>query len=302
MFEGFIEERREARDGVHLFVRRSDNAGQGRPPLLLLHGYPQTSAMWRDVAPLLVDDFEVICPDLRGYGASDKPGTDQPGQDREHRLYSKREMGRDMVALMAGLGHERFFLAGHDRGGRVSHRLALDHPDQVEKLAVLDIAPTREMYARTNKVFAKAYWHWFFLIQPYPTPERMIEGNPDHYWLSKCIEMAGDDHPFAPEALEEYLAFHRDPAAIHALCEDYRAAYSIDCRHDDEDQGRKLSMPLRVLWGAKGIIDRSYGALEIWRERAEHVDGRGFDGTHYFAEEFPREVAADLSGFFLAST
>lgn len=300
MFEGFIEERREARGGVHLFVRRSDNAGQGLPPLLLLHGYPQTSAMWRDVAPVLARSFEVICPDLRGYGRSDKPGTDLPGQDPEHRLYSKREMALDMVELMAGLGHRRFNLAGHDRGGRVSHRLALDHADRVKKVCLLDIGPTREMYARTDKGFAKAYWHWFFLIQNYPTPEKMIAADPDHYWLSKCIEMAGADHPFAPEALAEYLAFHRDPAAIHALCEDYRAAYGIDCRHDDEDGGRKLSMPLRVLWGDRGIIDRRFGALAIWRERAAQVEGRGFDGTHYFVEEHPAAVAEDLAAFFLA--
>ena len=296
MFEGFISERVDCGD-VHLFVRRSPG-DTGKPPLLLLHGYPQTSAMWRDIAPLLADTFEVVCPDLRGYGASDKPGTDTPGQDPTHALYSKRAMAQDMVNLMQALGHERFFLVGHDRGGRVSHRMALDHEDRVAGLMVLDIAPTREMYARADARFAKTYWHWFFLIQPYPLPEQMLAADPDGYWSAKCMELGGGKHPFLPEALEEYIGFHRDPAALHALCEDYRAAYSIDIEHDDADEGKKVAQPLRVLWGTKGIIDRTYGAVKIWQERASTVTGHGIEGSHYFPEERPKEVAEDIADFF----
>lgn len=296
MFEGFISERIDCGD-VHLFVRRSP-AGAGKPPLLLLHGYPQTSAMWRDSAPLLAENFEVICPDLRGYGSSDKPGTDTPGQDPTHALYSKRAMAQDMVNLMSTLGHERFFLVGHDRGGRVSHRMALDHEDRVAAVMVLDIAPTREMYARTDARFAKAYWHWFFLIQPYPLPEQMLEADPDVYWTAKCTELGGGKHPFSPEALEEYKSFHRDPAALHALCEDYRAAYTIDIEHDDADQGLKVSQPLRVIWGTRGIIDRTYGAVQIWQERAANVSGKGIEGSHYFPEEQPEQLATEIQQFF----
>ena len=300
MFEGFISERIDCGD-VHLFVRRSPPEA-GKPPLLLLHGYPQTSAMWRDSAPLLAESFEVICPDLRGYGASDKPGTDTPGQDPTHALYSKRAMAQDMVNLMSALGHERFFLVGHDRGGRVSHRMALDHEDRVAALMVLDIAPTREMYARADARFAKAYWHWFFLIQPYPLPEQMLAADPDVYWAAKSTELGGGKHPFSPEAMEEYKTFHRDPAALHALCEDYRAAYTIDIEHDDADNGKKVSQPFRVVWGTRGIIDRTYGAIQIWQERAENVSGTGIEGSHYFPEEQPEQLAADIQQFFTGLT
>lgn len=297
MFDGFIQERVDCGE-VHLFVRRSQAEGSGKPPLLLLHGYPQTSAMWRDIAPVLTDRFEVICPDLRGYGASDKPGTDRPGEDPTHALYSKRAMGEDMMRLMTKLGHDRFFLAGHDRGGRTAHRMGMDHAERIPALMVLDIAPTREMYARTDAFMATTYWHWFFLIQPYPLPEHMIGLDPDAYWSAKAMELGGGKHPFAAEALEEYKSFHRDPAAIHALCEDYRAAYSIDIEHDDADQNRKLTQPLRVLWAERGIINRCYDAIGIWQERAEIVTGRGIEGSHYFPEERPAEVAADIGAFF----
>lgn len=296
MFEGFISERIDCGD-VHLFVRRSPG-GTGKPPLLLLHGYPQTSAMWRDSAPWLTKQFEVICPDLRGYGASDKPGTDTPGQDPTHALYSKRTMAQDLVNLMSALGHERFFLVGHDRGGRVAHRMALDHESRVAALMVCDIAPTREMYAQADARFAKAYWHWFFLIQPYPLPEQMLAADPDTYWSAKCMELGGGKHPFSSEAMEEYITAHRDPATLHAICEDYRAAYSIDIEHDDADAGKKVAPPLRVLWGTKGIIDRTYGAVKIWQERAETVSGGEIEGSHYFPEERPEETAEDIAAFF----
>lgn len=301
MFEGFIEERIDGA-GTQLFVRRSPG-GEGRPPLLLLHGFPQTSAMWRDVAPRLTDAFEVICPDLRGYGASDKPGADRPGEDREHALYTKRTMGQDFVALMRALGHERFFVVGHDRGGRVAHRMALDHAARIPALMVLDIAPTREMYARADARFATAYWHWFFLTQPYPIPERIIGADPDLFFELRTLGLGGGEHPFSAAALEEYRRCHRDPATIHAICEDYRAAYTIDMAHDDADEDREagsmLRQPLSVLWASAGIIDATYGALAIWRERAEQVTGRAFPGSHYFPEERPEELADEIRGFFL---
>ena len=305
MFEGYIEERIDCA-GTQLFVRRSP-AGGGRPPMLMLHGFPQTSAMWRDVAPQLDDAFEVICPDLRGYGASGKPGMDRPGEDLSHALYSKRAMGADCVALMAALGHERFFVVGHDRGGLVSHRLALDHEARVPALMVLDIAPTREMYARADAGFATAYWHWFFLTQPYPIPERIIGADPDLFLELRMMGLAGGRHPFSDEALNEYRSCHRDPGTIHAICEDYRAACSIDIEHDDDDDddgggeggGRKLRQPLSVLWACDGIIDATYGAIDIWHQRAVNVSGKAMPGSHYFPEEDPDALALEIRRFFL---
>ena len=292
MFEGFTE-KRIAANGIELFVRHSQT--RNGPPLLLLHGYPQTSAMWDEVARACAADFEVICPDLRGYGRSDKPPT-----TRDHSPYSKRETARDLIALMQALGHDRFFIGAHDRGGRVAHRLALDHPDAVAALSILDIAPTREMYANTDADFARAYWHWFFLIQPYPLPEDMIGLDPDGYWKHKCFDVKDGPQPFAAEALKEYLSAFRDPAAIHASCEDYRAAYTIDIAHDDADQGRKLDMPLQVLWGSKGIIERCFDALALWRSRAENVTGKALPSGHYMAEEIPQQIHSEMLGFYKA--
>ena len=212
-------------------------------------------------------------------------------------------MGQDFVALMQALGHERFFVVGHDRGGRVAHRMALDHPARIPALMVLDIAPTREMYARTDARFATAYWHWFFLTQPYPIPERIIGADPDLFLELRTLGLGGGEPPFSAEALEEYRRCHRDPATIHAICEDYRAAYTIDIAHDEADEdreaGSKLRQPLSVLWAGDGIIDATYGALAIWRERAEQVTGRAFSGSHYFPEERPKELAEEIRGFFL---
>lgn len=263
--------------------------GGSGPPLLLLHSYPQTHAMWHAVAARLRERFTLVCPDLRGYGDSGKPPT-----DAEHAPYAKRAMAGDMVAVMAAFGHERFFLCGHDRGGRVAHRLAVDHPDRVEKFAVLDIAPTREMYRGTTEGFARAYWHWFFLIQPAPLPETMIGADPDQYWLGRRAGAL----PFAPEALDEYLRCFRDPDVIHASCEDYRAAATIDLKHDDEDGERKVEAPLLVLWGEHGVVHRCFDPLSLWRLRANVVSGRPLPGGHYLAEELPDAVAAELQAFF----
>ena len=267
--------------------------GGSGPPLLLLHGYPQTHALWHKVAPRLAERFTVVAADLRGYGDSGKPAT-----AADHAPYSKRAMAQDMAEVMTALGHETFFLAGHDRGARVSHRLALDHADRVRKLAVLDIAPTREMYRDTGDLFARLYWHWFFLITPAPFPERMIGADPDAYWLKKCGSGSAGLSPFTPEALAEYLRCFRDPATVHASCEDYRAAATIDIAHDEADGGRKVACPLLVLWGKAGVIEKCFDALALWRERAADVRGHALPGGHYLAEELPGEVADELERFF----
>lgn len=267
--------------------------GGSGPPLLLLHGYPQTHALWHKVAPRLAERFTVVAADLRGYGDSGKPET-----TADHAPYSKRAMAQDMAEVMTALGHETFYLAGHDRGARVSHRLALDHADRVRKLAVLDIAPTREMYRDTTDLFARLYWHWFFLITPAPFPERMIGSDPDAYWLKKCGSGSAGLAPFTPEALAEYLRCFRDPATIHASCEDYRAAATIDIAHDDADGDRKLDCPLLVLWGQNGVIEKCFDALALWRERASDVRGHALPGGHYLAEECPDLVADELERFF----
>lgn len=290
MFSGFEETYLDGA-GTKIFLRQG--GGLDAPPLLLLHGYPQSSAMWAGVAPILAQHYRVVRPDLRGYGRSGKPASDP-----EHETYSKRRMARDILAVMQQLGHRRFLVGAHDRGARVAHRLAMDHPDAVAALSLLDIAPTREMYANTSAAFAEAYWHWFFLIQPYPLPETMIGQDPAGYWKLKCFKQSGGANPFSEAALAEYLNAFTDPAAIHASCEDYRAAATIDIRHDDEDGARKLAMPLQVLWAKQGTIERCFDALALWRLRARQVVGEALDATHYLAEEIPEEVAAKMLGFF----
>lgn len=288
MFETF-DERRVDGDGARIFLRIG--GPQTAPPVLLLHGYPQTSAMWHRLAPLLTDRYRVICADLRGYGRSDKPPCDP-----DHASYSKRAMAADMVAVMAALGHDRFAVLAHDRSARVAHRMGMDHPGAVSAMTLLDIAPTREMYAATTRDFATAYWHWFFLIQPAPLPEDIIGADPDTYWRRKCFNQAGYN-PFAPEALDEYLRCFRDGDAIRASCEDYRAAATIDIAHDDADGDRKLAMPVQVLWAASGVIDRCFDPLALWARRAEQVEGRALEATHYMAEEIPDQIAALVRAF-----
>ena len=290
MFQGFVEDHIDG-DGTKIFVRRA--GPEGAPPVVLLHGYPQTSAMWNGVAPILAQSFQVICPDLRGYGRSDKPPSDDT-----HTPYSKRAMAKDVVAVMNTLGHDRFLVGAHDRGARVAHRLGLDHPEKVAAMTLLDIAPTREMYAGTNSKFATAYWHWFFLIQKHPIPEQIIGADPTSFWKLKCFNQAKGDNPFAPEALTEYLAAFSDPDAIRASCEDYRAAASIDIDHDDQDGTRKLGMPIQTLWAKRGVIEACLDAFDLWRKRADHVEGEALDATHYMAEEIPDEIAAKMTDFF----
>lgn len=268
------------------------HGGSGRP-LLLLHGYPETHAMWHLVAPRLAPHFHVICPDLRGYGDSSKPA----GGD-DHSGYSKRAMARDMVEVMAALGHETFSVAGHDRGARVTHRLALDHPDRVQKACVMDIVPTRHMFKNTDQHFATGYYHWFFLIQPHGLPEHMIGCDPGYYLTRKLGHWSAPGATFPENVVEEYIRCFSQPETIHATCEDYRAAASIDLEHDEADQHRKVDCPLLVLWGDKGFVNRTYDVLKVWREHASQVQGRALDSGHFLPEEAPEAVTDELLRFF----
>ena len=273
------------------------HAGSG-PPLLLLHGFPQTHVMWHAVAPQLAGSFHVVCADLRGYGQSDKPaGT------ADHANYAKRAMAADMVALMQELGHDSFAVAGHDRGARVAHRMALDHPARITRVSVMDIAPTLHMFEHTDQAFATGYYHWFFLIQPAGLPERMIGADPAWYLLEKLERWSAPDADFDPAAVTEYIRWFSEPSAIHAACEDYRAAAGIDLQHDraDRDAGRKVTCPLQVLWGGRGFVARSYDVLTVWRRYAVQVEGRSLDCGHFLPEERPSEVAAELRRFFTAT-
>ncbi|WP_420414036.1 alpha/beta fold hydrolase [Roseibium sp.] len=287
-FDGFEERLIDVPEGK-IFCRTK---GSGTP-LLLLHGYPQTSAMWHRIAPKLAQTYTVICADLRGYGRSYKPVTTP-----DHAPYSKRAMASDMAHLMTNLGHDRFLVGSHDRGARVAHRLALDHEKRVLGLATLDIAPTREMYRDGDSAFAQTYWHWYWLTQSAPFPENLIGSNSEFYWLKKCGSGSAGLSPFSWQALEEYLRFFRDPAVIHGSCEDYRAARTIDIEHDDEDGQRKLSIPLLALWGKHGAIEKHFDCLALWAERAAHVQGRALPGGHYLAEEVPELVLAEFQSFF----
>jgi haloacetate dehalogenase len=267
--------------------------GGNGPPLLLLHGYPQTHVMWHKVAARLAERFEIIAMDLPGYGDSL-----QPVAAADHAPHSKRASSHDIIAAMDALGHKKWFVGAHDRGARVAHRMALDHPECIRKMVLLDIAPTREMYANTSDAFARAYWHWFFLITPAPFPENMIASNPDAYWLKKCGSGSAGLSPFTQDALSAYLSCFRNPRVITSSCEDYRAAATIDIAHDDADDGAKVSCPVLVLWGEHGVIERCFDAMSLWRLRASDVRGHSLPGGHYLAEELPDLVATEFSTFF----
>jgi haloacetate dehalogenase len=270
-------------------------AGSGYP-LLLLHGYPQTHIMWHRIAPRLAESFTVVLPDLRGYGDSSKPEGEP-----DHSNYSKRAMAQDMVEVMSQLGYDEFYVVGHDRGARVTHRMALDHVQCVKKAAVLDIAPTYKMYMSTDKEFATIYYHWFFLIQPADFPERLIAAQPEYFLRSSLRRWAGDPSAIASEAMAEYIRCFSDPASIHATCEDYRAAASIDLQHDETDMQQKVGCPLLVLWGEKGFVGRKYDVLATWRERADHVQGQAIPSGHFLPEEAPEETYKALQPFLLNS-
>jgi haloacetate dehalogenase len=290
MLEGFAS-LRTVRDGVPLKVRR---AGQGAP-LLLLHGHPQTHAMWHRVAPQLAQRFEVVLMDLRGYGDSGRPAAGERSA-----AYSKREMARDALAVMRQLGHERFQVLAHDRGARVAHRLALDHPQAVERMLLLDIAPTLAMYRATGEAFARAYWHWFFLIQPPPLPEALIESDPGRYVRSVMGARHAGLSAFAPEALAEYERCAGIPGTAAAVCADYRAGAGIDLEHDqaDRDAGHRLTQPLRVLWGEHGAVGRCFDVPALWRAAASDFSGRSLPCGHYIAEEAPALLLDESLSFF----
>lgn len=268
------------------------SAGTG-PPILLLHGHPQTHVVWRKVAPLFVEaGYQVIAPDLRGYGDSDKPES-----DASHLPYSKRVMAADQIALLKHLGHDVFSVVGHDRGGRVTHRLALDFPDAVERLVVLDIAPTLTMYGQTNQEFATRYFWWFFLIQPDGLPEKMIASDPEYFLrrhIAGQVKIAG---AVDEVAIAEYLRSYSDPATLHAICEDYRAAASIDLEHDREDQTARITAPLMAIWGKQSVVGELYDVKATWREKANHVSGVALPCGHAIPEEAPAELTAHVLGF-----
>jgi haloacetate dehalogenase len=293
VFDGFTLDCIDA-DGIA--IRTRHRLTPGRPPLLLLHGNPQTHFMWHAVAPRLAARYSVVATDLTGYGESAKPPS-----AGDHAPYSKRAMAGTQIAVMRRLGFERFFVAGHDRGGRVGYRMALDHPERVAQLAVLDIVPTWEAYRRADMAFGMSYFHWFFLAQPFDLPERLIAAAPDLYWHRHTSREPKGPGFFAEQALADYLRCFRDPATIHAICEDYRAAATIDMEHDDADRraGRRIDPPLLALWGGRGRLEAWYDVLAIWREWARDVRGRALDCGHYLAEERPDEVAAELEHFFV---
>jgi haloacetate dehalogenase len=279
------------REGVRLDVRR---AGRGEP-LLLVHGHPQTHAMWHRVAPRLAREFTVVLMDLRGYGDSGRP---EAGEGSAN--YTKREMALDALAVMRACGFDRFQVLAHDRGARVAHRLAADHPEAVERVMLLDIAPTLAMYERTTEAFARAYWHWFFLIQPPPLPEALIESDPARYVRSVMGKRHAGLAAFAPEALAEYERCAAIAGTAQAICADYRASAGIDLTHDREDiaAGRKLAQPLRVLWGGHGVVGQCFDVLALWRERATQVTGAALPCGHYIAEEAPELLLGQAISFF----
>ena len=279
------------RDGVRLAAGRAGNG----PPLLLLHGHPQTHAMWHLVAPELARHFTVVWMDLRGYGDSARPV-----DDASHATYSKREMALDALAVMQHLGFAGFKVLAHDRGARVAHRLAADHPAAIERLLLLDIAPTLAMYENTSCAFATAYWHWFFLIQPPPLPEALIESDPVRYLRSVMGKRHAGLDAFAPAALAEYERCAGIPGTAQAICADYRASATIDLEHDRADiaAGRRLEQPLRVLWGEHGAVGKSFDVLALWRECANDISGRSLPCGHYIAEEAPALLLDQTMEFF----
>lgn len=290
MFDGFASQSLPTDRGpIHARV-----GGDG-PPLLLLHGYPQTHLMWHAAAPRLAERFTVVATDLSGYGKSFRPA---PAPD--HAPHSKRALARDQVQAMASLGYERFAVAGHDRGGRVAYRMALDHPDRLVALAVLDIVPTADVWARANAGLALAYWHWGFLAQPAPLPERLIAGDRDAYFDHhlRAIGLGAAAGRYPDPVMDAYRRQLNDPGAVQAICEDYRAGATIDRQLDETDRGRQIACPVLCLWGRRGALELLYGdVLDVWRPWAPDVTGHGIDASHFLVEDEPEETASELEAF-----
>jgi haloacetate dehalogenase len=289
-FEGF-ELLQTSVGEVSLRVR----VGGAGPPLLLLHGYPETHLMWGQIAGDLAEDFTVVAPDLRGYGDSSQPATVP-----DHRTYGKRAMAADGVGLMRQLGLDRFDVVGHDRGGRVAYRMALDHPEVVRRLTVMDVIPTGEVWARADARLALGYWHWAFLALPAPIPETVIGHDPEYFFFD--AEFGGVIRGFHPDAVADYARCVRDPAVVHAVCEDYRAGATCDRQLDDEDRaaGRTISCPTQVLWAGRGALSAWYDTLAVWRDWADDVTGEALDSGHFLAEERPAETLAAIGRFHTA--
>ena len=296
MFDGFTPFSIQ-RNGITLQGRTALGAACQGPPLLLLHGHPQTHAMWHKVAPELAKRFKLVLLDLRGYGDSDRPAYDDA-----HANYSKREMALDAVAAMQHFGYTQFNVLAHDRGARVAHRLAADHTQAVQRMMLLDIAPTLAMYEQTSRAFATAYWHWFFLIQPQPLPEALIESDPLRYIRSVMGKRHAGLTTFAPEAMQEYERCIQIAGSARGICEDYRASATIDLEHDRTDvaAGKQLEIPLRILWGEHGAVGANFDVMRLWQERAKQVSGRALPCGHYIAEELPAELFAEAHHFFSA--
>ena len=279
MFEQFKQDKINV-NGININYKIG---GKGEP-LLLLHGYPQSHILWRKIAPLFAENYTVICSDLRGYGDSDKPES-----DKSHLPYSKKYMGLDQNELMKKLGFNEYFLVGHDRGGRVAHRMAIDYKENIKKISVLDIVPTSHVFKNTNALLARRYYHWFFLIQSFPHPETMIGNDPEYYIRSKLKMWGANDEYLTEDVLQEYLRCFT-PETIHASCEDYRAGASIDLKHHEEDLHKKISCPLQVLWGAKATVEELYDPVKVWKEWAINVEGKSIDCGHFLPEESPIET------------
>jgi haloacetate dehalogenase len=265
--------------------------GGSGPPLLLLHGYPQSHLEWHKISPMLTKNYTVVATDLRGYGDSSIP---EDGIN--HFGYSKRATAQDQVEVMEQLGFKSFSLAAHERGARVGHRMALDHPTKVQKLVVMDIVPTHKLYASTNKEFASAYWHWFFLIQDAPFPETLLSNNARFFFKERVFY--GMIPKFIPEEIyKEYLRHFKNPANMHAMCEDYRAGATIDLEHDEQDMNVKITCPVLALWGANGVMGTQFNVIETWRERALNISGKSLPCGHWLPEQLPEQVYEELNKF-----
>lgn len=297
MFEDFAEFNIKTSPDPEVCIYGKISQSRSGPPLLLLHGYPQTHLIWHYIAPSLAKTYTVVVMDLRGYGASSKPFGAS-----DHSTYSKRVMAKDCIEVMSHLGFQKFFVCAHDRGARVTHKLCVDFPDRVQKALLLDIAPTAAMYSGTNDTFARAYYHWFFLIQKAPFPEKLISGDPDAFMDAHMGSRYAGLAVFTDECMRAYRAAMRDPGTVHATCEDYRAAASIDLEENAQDlkAGRKIKCPLMILWGSMGAIEKCFDALGEWTKVSDaEVSGESLNCGHYIPEERPDELLQEIKKFLV---